>query len=277
MSCLNTATKYFLLITNLLVFILAIAVLGVTTWSYVDKPSFLGILDDVEAACDENVGNESGCDDIKSTVSLYTSAVWVLITISVLVIIISFFGCCGAWKESKCMLGTYFTIILALFVAMLVGAIVAYSGNLDDQIKKPLKSSLKYYDDQKTDTANDAYRKVWNEVQAELKCCGIDGVEDWRSGDISPNFPSGFKQPLGCCEWKRDDVEITGVESETCRRSEDQATSETYYFKGCYTAIKDQVKDQQSIVVGVAIGVVVVMFLNMLFSFSLCMMSKSNN
>ena len=184
MSCLNTATKYFLLITNLLVFILAIAVLGVTTWSYVDKPSFLGILDDVEAACDENVGAETGCDgnqllfklkiisllpDIKSTVSLYTSAVWVLITISVLVIIISFFGCCGAWKESRCMLGTYFTIILALFVAMLVGAIVAYSGNLDDQIKKPLKSSLKYYDDQKTDTANDAYRKVWNEVQAEVR------------------------------------------------------------------------------------------------------------
>ena len=191
MSCLNTATKYFLLITNLLVFILAIAVLGVTTWSYVDKPSFLGILDDVEAACDENVGAETGCDgnqllfklkiisllpDIKSTVSLYTSAVWVLITISVLVIIISFFGCCGAWKESRCMLGTYFTIILALFVAMLVGAIVAYSGNLDDQIKKPLKSSLKYYDDQKTDTANDAYRKVWNEVQAEVRGLSLQNV-----------------------------------------------------------------------------------------------------
>merc|ERR1712107_762608 len=147
MSCLNTATKYFLLITNLLVFILAIAVLGVTTWSYVDKPSFLGILDDVEAACDENVGNESGCDDIKSTVSLYTSAVWVLITISVLVIIISFFGCCGAWKESKCMLGTYFTIILALFVAMLVGAILAYSGDLKNSIRTPLLKTVAKYDD----------------------------------------------------------------------------------------------------------------------------------
>ena len=74
------------------------------------------------------------------------------------------------------MLGTYFTIILALFVAMLVGAIVAYSGNLDDQIKKPLKSSLKYYDDQKTDAANDAYRKVWNEVQAEVRGLSLQNV-----------------------------------------------------------------------------------------------------
>jgi len=38
--------------------------------------------------------------------------------------------------------------------------------------------------------------------------------------------------------------------------------------------IKDKIDDHQNIVVGVAIGVVVVMFLNMMFSFAMCTMVK---
>jgi len=38
--------------------------------------------------------------------------------------------------------------------------------------------------------------------------------------------------------------------------------------------IKDRIESNQNTVVGVAIGVVVVMFLNMLFSFAMCTMVK---
>ena len=49
------------------------------------------------------------------TLSVFTSAAIILIVVSVFVVIVAFFGCCGAIKESKCMLGTYFTIILVMF------------------------------------------------------------------------------------------------------------------------------------------------------------------
>lgn len=67
------------------------------------------------------------------------------------------------------MLGTYFTIILALFVAMLVGAIIGYSGNYEDQIKNPLKETLKLYDEDKTDAGNAAFRNAFDEIQKEVK------------------------------------------------------------------------------------------------------------
>ena len=40
------------------------------------------------------------------SVPIYTSAVILFLIVSISAIFISFFGCCGAYKESKCMLAT---------------------------------------------------------------------------------------------------------------------------------------------------------------------------
>ena len=67
------------------------------------------------------------------------------------------------------MLGTYFTIILALFIAMVVGAVLGYSGNLEKNIKSPLLKALNEYDDKPGDNqAKAALKTVWNEVQKEV-------------------------------------------------------------------------------------------------------------
>jgi len=101
------------------------------------------------------------------------------------------------------MLGTYFTIILALFIVMLVGAILGYSGDFEKTIKNPLKKALNEYDDQPgTDDSKQALKSIWNKVQEELKCCGVDGVNDWSSG-TGFNWESNFNKPEGCCHWKR--------------------------------------------------------------------------
>lgn len=276
MGCLNTASKYFLFLTNFLVFALGLAVLGCGVWVLVDQPSFMNVIDEADKVCKEQSGGNVNCDDLKSGIALYSSAAYILIAFSVIAVLISFFGCCGAVKENRCMLGTYFTIILALFVAMLVGAIIGYSGNYEDQIKNPLKETLKLYDEDKTDAGNAAFRNAFDEIQKELRCCGIDSVKDWQTPSNTHNFPDNFNKPVGCCMVKRPNGEaISEEEQRTCRSDNGDSGSEKYYFKGCYTAIKDQVSDQRSLVVGLAIGVVVVMFLNMLFSFSMCMMVKN--
>ena len=68
------------------------------------------------------------------------------------------------------MLGTYFTLILAMFIVMVVGAVLGYSGDLDKTIKEPLKNALNKYKDDVTDS-NDPlyyYKEAWNEVQKEV-------------------------------------------------------------------------------------------------------------
>ena len=111
------------------------------------------------------------CDDIANNISLYSSAAYIIIVTAALVVIISFFGYCGAMKENKCLLGTYFTVILALFIVMLVGAILGYSGNFEEKIKTPFEKALKKYNDNPVDDDQSAknYKAVWNEVQDEVR------------------------------------------------------------------------------------------------------------
>jgi len=180
--------------------------------------------------------------------------------------------------ESKCMLGTYFTLILAMFIVMVVGAVLGYSGDLEKTVKDPLKKALlKYQDDATQESAPQlyAYKEAWNEVQKELKCCGVDNVNDWEEKQGSQfNFPAGIDKPLGCCEvGPNGDITAEGDQN-TCRQSTEGPDSTKYYFEGCFTKIKSKIEDNQNTVVGVAIGVVVVMFLNMLFSFAMCTMVK---
>merc|ERR1712241_88732 len=266
-GCLANLVKYLLFLTNFLIFGLGLAVCGLGAWVLVDKPSFLNLFEQAKDVCKE------ACDGFD--VTLYTSAAYILVAIAALIVIIAFFGCCGAYKENKCMLGTYFTIILALFIAMVVGAVLGYSGDLEKTIKFPLEEALKKYDDAPGDNqAKGALKTVWNEVQEELKCCGINNVTDWTRNPEQFNFDSPITKPEGCCRKDRNGNALDSNGIKECRESDESTPGNNYYFEGCYTAMKNQVKDNQNILVGVAIGVVVLMFLNMLFSFALCTMVK---
>jgi len=271
MGCLNKMVKYTLFATNLLIFILGAAVLSLGIWTLVDKYSFDKI---TEKAMNECKGDTECKEGLKS-LNKIASATYILIAISALIVIIAFFGCCGAYKENKCMLGTYFTIILALFIAMVVGAVLGYSGNLEKTIKFPLEEAMKKYDDNPGDNqAKGALKTVWNEVQEELRCCGVDNVTDWTQNPEQFHFTLPINKPEGCCRKDRNGNTLDTNGIKECRESPESADSKIYYFEGCYTAMKNQVKDNQNILVGVAIGVVVLMFLNMLFSFALCTMVK---
>lgn len=272
-GCLSNIVKYLLFITNFLIFALAVAVLGCGIWVLVDKPNFLNLFEKAEEAVPDLDG--------KLDISLYTSAAYIIIVIAVLVAIVSFFGCFGALKESKCMLGTYFVLILALFIVMIVGAVLGYTGDIEESLKGPLNEALTHYKDTATqadDPTGFAYKQAWNEVQSELKCCAVDNVDDWKrnTNGWESNSPE-FNKPEGCCQWMNTtegwvDISTNTQAVKDCRSSAMTLPSTKYAFEGCYTSFVSTITDNQQIVVGVAIGVVVVMFLNMLFSFAMCTM-----
>ena len=60
--------------------------------------------------------------------------------------IISFMGCCGAWKNVRCLLGFYSTVLLILLLAEIaIGILVgAFTNNLKGLISPALKDSIKY-------------------------------------------------------------------------------------------------------------------------------------
>ena len=96
------------------------AVLGVGIFALVDGQALMDLINSANEALDKDIN-----------LNIFTSAAIILIAVAVFVVIVAFFGCCGAIKESKCMLGTYFTLILVMFIVMIVGAVLGYSTSMN--------------------------------------------------------------------------------------------------------------------------------------------------
>lgn len=266
-GCLGTTIKYLLFATNFLVFVLGCAVLGVGIWVLVDAKSFTDLFGQINDILDEDV-----------TISIYSSATYILIAVAVIVILVTFFGCCGAVKESKCLLGTYFAIVLAVFIMCIVGAVLGYSGDLESTIKKPFEEAIKKYKDTPTNEVETGFKNAINQAQQDFACCGVSGVKDWYTEPLKPTAPAWdpntANKPEGCCMIWKNGTQMSKSETTKCRddTSEDHDSTK-YNFNGCYEEFELKIKENQNLAVGIAIGIVVVMFLNMLFAFAMCTMS----
>ena len=107
----------------------------------------------------------------------------------------------------------------------------------------------------------------------QLKCCGVDNYTDWQPSSTF-NFPELINKPEGCCMFKRDNIDISGDKNAVtaCRQSTD---TEKFYFNGCYTAIQETVAEHETLLVGIVIGVMVVMVLNITGAAALCFMMNN--
>jgi len=199
-GCLANLLKYLLFGSNFVIFVIGCVVLGLGIYALVDGASLVSLVD------------ESGVsDDINITA--FTSAAYIFIVVAVFVVILTFFGCCGAIKESKCMLGTYFTLILVMFIVMIVGAVLGYSTSMNKLEDALYKTQGRYKDNiEGCDNCNDSVKaitKAWDEVQESLKCCGTylngtdaSGKNSWLDSGAYPVTVSGktFKVPASCCD-----------------------------------------------------------------------------
>merc|ERR1711962_700736 len=270
---LPQTAQFLLFLTNFLVFLLGIVTLGFGIWVLVDKPSFLHLFEDAQGVLNDN--NIHAFD-----ISIYASAPVILIVVAVIVSLIAFFGCFGALKESKCLLITYFVIvfcILSIFMACIVGAVLLYQGQFEYDIKDPLTESIKMYKDTSEEVDDQAFRDIWNTVQGELRCCGVNNASDWSLAKDAGWAKPGFNKPEGCCMHKLNGETTNDSEKEACRKASPFVQTDVYTFEGCYTTFVNEVKSHQVKIFGAAIGIVVAMFMNLLFAFAIVHHGRQGN
>lgn len=96
--------------------------------------------------------------------NLYVASAAILIVTGSIVAIISFLGTFGAYKEVKCMLLTYFVILIILFIVMVTAGILGYVFRLevDDRMQQEMHSTIKLY-------GNDTQvTQAWDAVQTHV-------------------------------------------------------------------------------------------------------------
>ncbi|XP_043974770.1 CD63 antigen [Gambusia affinis] len=115
----------------------------------------------------------------------------ILIVVGLLTFFVSFFGCCGAWKENHCMVAT-FSFFLSVVVAAEIAAIVLgymYRDKVKNIIESNLSDMVVNY---KVGSAE--LRETLDKFQETWKCCGVQNSSDWR------NYGSdGNTVPDSCC------------------------------------------------------------------------------
>lgn len=158
--------QYLLFIFNVVFLLAGLNLMGLSIWALLDK-DYLAVF-------------------IKTR--LFTAAALALLCVSVLTIIISFFGCLGSIKGIRWILTVFFLFLFLILSALLAGVIFMflYRHSLSLQLESFMKSSMRdKYMFKPQNSSSVAIHDTWDWMQQTLHCCGtgVNGSFEWQSTD----------------------------------------------------------------------------------------------
>ncbi|XP_032812224.1 tetraspanin-1 [Petromyzon marinus] len=166
---------------NVIVFLGGCLLLGAGVWIKVDGSSFTRILGPDLAVHFVNVG-------------------YFCIAAGGLLIIFGVLGCFAAWKESKCLLMTFFIIVLIIFIAEVAAGISAllYGSLVASLLQGQAMKSIK--EDYGQTGSKQVITDAWNAIMQEFQCCGFTNYTDFDGSYFQSHGNSLY--PKQCCSSK---------------------------------------------------------------------------
>lgn len=218
--------KYMMFLFNLIFWLCGCGLLGVGIWLSVSQGNFATFS--------------------PSFPSL--SAANLVIAMGTIVMVTGFLGCLGAIKENKCLLLSFFIVLLAILLAELILLILffVYMDKVNENAKKDLKEGLLLYNTEN----NVGLKNAWNIIQAEMRCCGVTDYTDWY-----PVLGENTVPDRCCME-----------NSQGCGRN---ATTTALWKTGCYEKVKMWFDDNKHVLGTVGMCVLIMQILGMAFSMTL--------
>ncbi|XP_049823684.1 tetraspanin-9-like [Aethina tumida] len=106
------------------------------------------------------------------------SAPIILITTGAVIVVVSFFGCYGSWRESRCLLKTFSACLFVIIILELAfGCLAAvYFGDFENAIRNEMIDTMNLIRDSDD---SEWVKQSWDAMQDELSCCGVGGPRDW--------------------------------------------------------------------------------------------------
>ncbi|XP_056638813.1 CD63 antigen-like isoform X2 [Diorhabda carinulata] len=126
------------------------------------------------------------------------------IIVGSIIFVIAFFGCCGAFRESSCMLTTYAVILLIIFFMQIaIGIFVMVEVNNEDTFKTKVESAITKVFTPVIQNTDNTTKELVDLIQKEFKCCGIKSSSDWTTPPdtcYSNQNSTGTLYTQGCAE-----------------------------------------------------------------------------
>ncbi|TDG96538.1 hypothetical protein EPR50_G00229880 [Perca flavescens] len=221
LSSWELCVKYALFIFNFVFWLAGTGVLAVALWLRFDSRTV-------------------GLFESEDSPTVFFTGVYILIAAGALMMVVGFLGCCGAIKESPCMLGLFFLFLLLIFAVEVAAGIRGLSNK--DRVVEDFTEFYKQTYSNYKDTKQDALKETLRLIHFGLDCCGPTGTVIDAAKDI-------------------------------CPQQEGLALLVT---KSCPAAIDEMFNNKLHIIGGVGIGIGVIVIFGMIFSMMLCCAIKKS-
>jgi len=183
-----------------------------------------------------------------------------MMALGVFFFVLGLVGCIGAFKEQRCVLGVYFTILLIILVGMVVVTALGYEYRMDVEksVQDGIAEGLKKYGNDSTFTTEVDF------MQKNLKCCGMHNHTDWLNTSWHMEHPN-MSYPESCCEHG------------TCNYHPVNGTDHNLYTRGCYHELHDEFMHHLTVIAATAATFAIVLILGMVCACALICRRGDNN
>ncbi|KAM8976510.1 tetraspanin-7 [Pelodytes ibericus] len=184
-----------------------------------------------------------------------TNAPYVLIGTGTTIIVFGLFGCFATCRGSPWMLKLYAMFLSLVFLAELIAGIsgFVFRHEIKDTFLRTYTEAIQKYNGQ------DERSRAVDNVQENLRCCGIQSYTNWTSSDYWPT--NGI--PSSCC------ANVTDCNQSDMRNMTIASTK--VYQRGCYELVTDFMETNMGIIAGVAFGIAFSQLIGMLLA---CCLSR---
>ncbi|KFV09966.1 Tetraspanin-8, partial [Pterocles gutturalis] len=227
MAGVSGCMKYSMFIFNFLFWVCGCVILGVSIWIRVSKD-----------AQQVNV-----CGYIRTMKNLF-AGVDLLIAVGSIIMVLGFLGCCGAIKESRCMLLLFFIGLLLILILQITGGILGavYRSKIETSLNNTLLETVKTL--QSSTQESKVFQEQFQKFQQMNQCCGLlNGAADWGNNF---NTDIGGKKICEC--------EVKNPSSDLCTSYQNRQV----YKKPCGDVIAKFFKEYLLIIMGIAFGLAVI-------------------
>lgn len=247
-GCLR-CLKYFVFGLNFIVWVTGIAVLGIAIYLRMDPFT-----------------NHLVTTSHTQEVRLYHLVCYILIGAGGIMTFIGFLGCCSAFQESKCMLGTFFAFLLVLCAAEVASGVWAFLHR--DKVKDSVTETMTFYI-RNTYSEDPLINEPIDYVQSNLDCCGAKGPSDWnRSAWQNSTSGRQGQLPGSCCRFRTG--QRTSVPNMCSHVRKPGGKAVKYSNEGCGEKIIKQFNNRLFVVGLVALSLTGIQMLSLFFSIALC-------
>jgi hypothetical protein len=255
MGCGSAIMRLILFIVNLLITLLAIALVAI-------GGACIYKLDELETIFEDNA----------------TFVGFGALTLGLLLLVLGITGVCGA-----CVQGTNICIVMHLVMLGFliiaegcgIGLLFYYSGSdsLEDEISDTVGDAFSAYGG--NGTSNTAITDGIDMFQETLECCGQNDYKDWSNGSIAFTWAVSLNQgaylPDSCCmAFTADCGKSVDVEDAT-------AVTASFYIEGCEDKVMDFLDEWSYNIAGILIAIFILQILCFLFSCCLACANKKEN